>query len=118
MKQITTQYINGKFVPSHGTDQFDLINPSSNEVIGRLSLADELDTQYAISAAKTALKSFSRTTKQERSEYLQRMYDAVMARSEELIDAVMDSGRPRFSVLGGCSIRTSGPIQRTMSRGF
>jgi len=90
MKQITTQYINGEFVPSHGTDQFDLINPSSNEVIGQLSLADELDTQYAISAAKKALKSFSRTTKQERSEYLQRMYDAVMARSEELIDAVME----------------------------
>ena len=90
MKQITTQYINGEFVPSHGTDQFDLINPSSNDVIGQLSLADELDTRYAISAAKDALKSFSKTTKQQRSEYLQRMYDAVMARSEELIDAVME----------------------------
>jgi aldehyde dehydrogenase (NAD+) len=90
MKQITTQYINGEFVPSHGTDQFDLINPSSNAVIGQLSLADERDTQYAISAAKKALKNFSKTTKQQRSEYLQQMYDAVMARSEELIDAVME----------------------------
>jgi aldehyde dehydrogenase (NAD+) len=73
MKQITTQYINGEFVPSHGGDQFDLINRSSNVVIGQLSLADERDTQYAISAAKTALKNFSKTTKQQRGEYLQPM---------------------------------------------
>jgi aldehyde dehydrogenase (NAD+) len=101
MKQITTQYINGEFVPSHGVDQFDLINPSSNVVIGQLSLADERDAQCAISAAKTALKGFSKTTKQQRSEYLQRMYDAVMARTEELIDAVMEEyGAPHSRAKG------------------
>jgi aldehyde dehydrogenase (NAD+) len=60
MKQISTQYINGKFVPSHGTNQFGLINPSSNTVIGQLSLADQHDTQDAISAAKAAFKDFSK----------------------------------------------------------
>jgi aldehyde dehydrogenase (NAD+) len=90
MKHISTQYINGKFVPSHGTDQFGLINPSSNTVIGRLSLADEHDTQDAISAAKAAFKDFSKTTRQQRSECLQQMYDAVISRSDELIDAVME----------------------------
>jgi aldehyde dehydrogenase (NAD+) len=90
MKQISTQYINGKFVPSHGTAEFDLINPSTNAVIGRLSLADEQDTQDAIAAATDALKSFSKTTKQQRSDYLQQLHDAVIERSDELIDAVME----------------------------
>ncbi|HEY4048421.1 MAG TPA: aldehyde dehydrogenase family protein, partial [Acidobacteriaceae bacterium] len=96
MKQISTQYINGKFVPSHGTAQFDLINPSSNAVIGRLSLADEQDTQDAIAAARSAFGGFSKTTKQQRSEYLQQMYDVVMSRADELIDAVMEEyGAPQ-----------------------
>jgi aldehyde dehydrogenase (NAD+) len=96
MKQISTQYINGKFVPSHGTAQFDLINPSTNAVIGRLSLADEQDTQDAIAAATEALKSFSKTTKQQRSDYLQQLHDAVMERADELIDAVMEEyGAPQ-----------------------
>jgi aldehyde dehydrogenase (NAD+) len=108
MKQITTQYINGEFVPSHGVDQFDLINPSSNAVIGQVSLADERDTQYAISAAKTAFKNFSKTTKQQRSEYLRRMYDAVMARSEELIDAVMEEYGAPYPRAKGATLDAAG----------
>lgn len=96
MKQISTQYINGKFVPSHGTAQFDLINPSTNVVIGRLSLADEDDTQDAIAAAKAAFKGFSKTTKEQRSHYLQQMYEAVISRTDELIAVVMEEyGAPQ-----------------------
>jgi aldehyde dehydrogenase (NAD+) len=101
MKQISTHYINGKFVPSHGTVQFELINPSTNAVIGRISLADAHDTQDAIAAARSALAGFSATTKQQRSGYLQQMHDAVMSRADELIDAVMEEyGAPRQRAKG------------------
>src|SRR5574337_319935 len=51
MKLITRHYINGEFVESHGKETFDLINPSTQELIGRVTLGDEEDTRRAIAAA-------------------------------------------------------------------
>lgn len=84
MKTIDKVYINGEFVMPHGTELFDLINPANNTKIGQVVLGDEYDTRNAIAAAKTALKSFSKTTKEQRIEYLRRLHEATSKRSEEL----------------------------------
>lgn len=89
MKTIENIYINGAFVKPHGTETFDLINPSNRQLIGRVVLGDETDTQNAISAAQQAFKTFSKTTKQERIQYLQKMHDAVAARKDELIQTMV-----------------------------
>ena len=52
MKTITTHYINGKFVESHGKETLDLVRPTDKQVIGRVTLGDEDDTRCAIQAAK------------------------------------------------------------------
>ncbi len=44
-------YINGKFVTPHGTQVVDLVNPTNNTVIGKVTMADEIDTRQAIAAA-------------------------------------------------------------------
>ena len=49
-------YINGKFVTPHGTQVVDLVNPTNNMVIGKVTMADEIDTRQAIAAAKEAFK--------------------------------------------------------------
>lgn len=90
MNLIDHVYINGKFEKPHGTELFDLINPSNNKLIGQLILADEEDTRKAIAAAKEAFKTFSKTTVAERSEYLQRLHDAVMKRQDDLIQATIE----------------------------
>jgi aldehyde dehydrogenase (NAD+) len=89
MRTIDQIYINGKFTKPHGTEILELINPATRKVIGQATLADEKDAQDAIAAAKAAYKSFSQTTKEERMEYLQRLHNAVAARSGELIDAMI-----------------------------
>lgn len=90
MKLIDQVYTNGAFEKPHGTGLFDLINPSTNELIGQLTLADEEDTRKAVAAAKEAFKTFSKTTVAERSEYLQRLHDAVMKRQDDLIQATIE----------------------------
>jgi len=45
-------YINGKFVTPHGTQVVDLVNPTNNTVIGKVTMADEIDTRQAIAAAR------------------------------------------------------------------
>jgi aldehyde dehydrogenase (NAD+) len=90
VKIIDQIYINGQFVKPHGTERFELINPSINEVIGEVTLGDEEDTRKAIAAAKEAFKIFSKTTKQQRLEYLQRLHECMAARREDLIAAMVE----------------------------
>lgn len=95
MKTIDTIYINGGFVKPHGTEVFDLINPSTNTVIGKVTLGDQQDTQLAITSAEAAFLTFSKTTKEERMDYLQRLHDAVMAKIDALVEAtVLEYGAP------------------------
>ncbi|XZF14459.1 aldehyde dehydrogenase family protein [Chitinophagaceae bacterium MMS25-I14] len=97
MKTVNQVYINGTFVTPHGTEVFDLINPSTNQLIGQVTLGDEEDTRRAIAAAKEAFKTFSKTTKEERIALLQRMHDAVAARKDELTAVMMEEyGAPRW----------------------
>src|SRR5438477_13147815 len=55
-------YINGKFVTPHGTQVVDLVNPTNNTVIGKVTMADEIDTRQAIAAAKEAFNTFSQSS--------------------------------------------------------
>lgn len=90
MKTIDKIYINGAFVTPHGTETFELINPSTNQVIGTVVLGDEEDTKRAIAAAKAAFITFSQTTKKERINYLQKLHDAVEKRKDELTNIMVE----------------------------
>jgi aldehyde dehydrogenase (NAD+) len=51
MRNIDSMYINGKFIAPNGTDLLDLVNPTTREVLGRVTLGNEEDTKLAIAAA-------------------------------------------------------------------
>ena len=70
IKTITTHYIDGAFVESHGREVMDIVKPTNGKVIGRVTLGDEEDTRRAIGAAKRAFATFGRTTKEERANVL------------------------------------------------
>ncbi|NYH21853.1 aldehyde dehydrogenase family protein [Paraburkholderia bryophila] len=90
MQLIDKIYIDGQFVTPHGSELFDLFNPATEQVIGRVRLADAQDAQDAISAAKRAFASVSRTTKSERIAMLKRMHEAVAAKEDELYEAITE----------------------------
>jgi aldehyde dehydrogenase (NAD+) len=84
IKTITTHYIDGAFVESHGREVMDMVNPTNGKVIAHVTLADEEDARRAIAAAKRAFASFGQTPKQERMEILRRLNKAVSARIDDL----------------------------------
>ncbi|MPW16388.1 aldehyde dehydrogenase family protein [Paraburkholderia sp. CNPSo 3157] len=90
MQTIDRIYINGAFVTPHGEEMFDLFNPATESVIGRVRLADAKDARDAIAAAKRAFASFSRTGKRERIDMLKRMHAAIVAKEDELYEAIVD----------------------------
>ncbi|WP_322093253.1 aldehyde dehydrogenase family protein [Paraburkholderia bannensis] len=90
MQIIEHIYIDGAFVVPHGNEYFDLFNPSTEQVIGRVRLADAEDARAAIAAAKRAFPAFSRTDKAERVAMLRRMHAAVVAKEDALFDAIVE----------------------------
>jgi aldehyde dehydrogenase (NAD+) len=96
MHNINRIYIDGAFVTPHGTEQFDLFNPSTEEVIGTVWLGDAQDARAAIAAAKRALPLWSQTSKEERIALLRRFHDAVAARFDDQLDAIVEEyGAPK-----------------------
>src|ERR1700677_5258356 len=90
LKTITTHYIDGAFVESHGREVMDIINPTNRQVIARVTLADEEDARRAIAAAKKGFASFGRSHKEERMEILRRLHKAVAARTEDLTKIMVE----------------------------
>src|SRR5260370_10883883 len=88
IKTITTHYIDGSFLESHGREVMDIIKPTNGQVIARVTLADEEDTRHAIAAAKSAFASFGRSTKEERTKILRRLHQAASARVDDLTAVV------------------------------
>jgi len=101
IKTITTHYIDGAFVESHGREVMDIIKPTNGKVIARVTLGDEEDTRRAIAAAKRAFATFGQTTKEERVSYLRRLHQAVSARIDDLTAAMVEEygGVVRFARL-------------------
>jgi aldehyde dehydrogenase (NAD+) len=94
-------YINGEFVTPHGTQVVDLVNPTNNTVIGKVTMADEVDTQQAIAAAKQAFDTFSQSSRQYRMDCLQRLHESVAKRMDQLVEAtVMEYGAPQERAKG------------------
>jgi aldehyde dehydrogenase (NAD+) len=101
IKTLTTHYIDGAFVESHGRQVMDIIKPTNGQVIARVTLGDEEDTRRAIAAAKRASAGFGRTTKEERLRYLRQLREAVAARVDELTAMMIEEygGVARFARL-------------------
>jgi aldehyde dehydrogenase (NAD+) len=90
VKTITTHYIDGAFAESHGREVMDILKPTNGQLIGRVTLGDEEDTRCAIAAAKRSFANFSRTTKEERSQYLRQLHEAVSARVDDLTAVMVE----------------------------
>jgi aldehyde dehydrogenase (NAD+) len=110
IKTITTHYIDGAFVESHGREVMDIIRPTDSQVIARVMLADEEDTRRAIAAAKRAFASFGRSTKEEREKILRRLHEAASARLDDLTAAMVEE-------YGGV-VRFAGPIVQSGVNAF
>src|SRR6201981_1662095 len=101
IKTLTTHYIDGAFVESHGRQVMDIIKPTNGQVIARVTLADEEDARRAIDAARRAFASFGKTTKDERSRYLRQLQKVVSAHIDDLTAVMIEEygGVARFARL-------------------
>ncbi|MGH9208187.1 MAG: aldehyde dehydrogenase family protein, partial [Acidimicrobiales bacterium] len=68
----------------------DVVNPATEEVAGRIALGTSADVDRAVAAARTAFRTFSRTTRQERLDLLASAKEVYMAHRQHLADALVE----------------------------
>ena len=88
-------YINGAWVSPAAANDFDVIDPSTEEKCAVISLGGQADTDAAVGAARAAFDSWSQTSKEERTALLEKLLDIYKSRSEEMAQAMtLEMGAP------------------------
>jgi len=77
-------YINGQWIAPVGQDTLDVIDASTEEIMGRVPAGVEEDASRAVEAASAAFDNWGMTTPQERQAYLKKLHTAMAARQNEL----------------------------------
>jgi len=77
-------FINGQWVAPASKEAIEVHNAGTGEVMGKVPAGGEKDINAAVSAAHAALESWSATSAEKRSEYLQKISDGLKARAAEL----------------------------------
>ncbi|MEK4920811.1 aldehyde dehydrogenase family protein [Cytobacillus sp. FSL R5-0569] len=90
MRNYTKHYINGEWVTSTGSKTIDVINPATEEVMGKISSGTEEDLDKAVAAAKAAFPSFSQTSVEERIELLERICQEYEKRKDDIIEVITE----------------------------
>ena len=81
-------YINGQWVSPVRTNDFEVIDPSTEESCAVISLGAKEDTDAAVAAARNAFESWSQTSKEERMALLEKLYAIYKTRSGEMAEAI------------------------------
>src|SRR5499427_2845424 len=96
MRDYTRIYINGAWVtPAPGT-VINVVNPATERPAGQITLCTPAEVDQAVAAARKAFISFSRSTRQERLDLLNRILGVYARRQDELADALTEElGLPK-----------------------
>ena len=88
-------YINGQWTAPNQTNDFNVIDPSTEQICGVISLGDQVDTDAAVAAANVAFENWSRSFKEERIALLERILDCYNKRSNDIAQAIsLEMGAP------------------------
>ena len=81
-------YIDGAWVEPDGKGTIEVINASTEEVMGHVPEGTPADVDRAVAAAKAAFDTWGYTPKEERGKYLQRLAEGHGARSAEIGEVI------------------------------
>jgi succinate-semialdehyde dehydrogenase/glutarate-semialdehyde dehydrogenase len=95
MYQDLALYIDGEFIKGGGRREQDIINPATQEVLGKLPHATPADLDRALAAAQRAFETWKKTSPLERSRILRKVAELTRERAQEIgRNITLDQGKP------------------------
>ena len=89
------QFIDGKWQKSSSGDTYEVINPATEEVIGKASKANKEDIQHALQSAERGLKIWKNTTPWERAKIIRKISELIRKKTDILSKwLTLEVGKP------------------------
>ena len=89
------QFINGKWQSSESKETYDVINPATEEIIGRASKASKVDVDKALKSAQKGFEIWKNTSAWERSAIIRKIADLIRKKSKVLAKwMTLETGKP------------------------
>ena len=83
-------FINGAWLSPPGRRDLAVINPATEQPVGKILLGTAADVDAAVQAARAAFETFSQTSREERVALLERIVRVYRSRMPQLATAISD----------------------------
>ena len=91
----THLFLNGEWKEATAKETLEIINPATEEVIGKVSHARKEDLDIALNAAENAFNSWKNASAYERSKILRKAADIVRSKADQIATLMtMEQGKP------------------------
>ncbi len=89
-------YINGAWVKPNSSEEIKVIDPATEENCAVITLGNKVDVDTAVNAAKNAYESWAFSSKKERIELLEKLYENYKKRWADIAEAItLEMGAPK-----------------------
>jgi aldehyde dehydrogenase (NAD+) len=105
MREYVKFYIDGRWVDPVQPNIWEVENPATEQVSGRISLGSAADVDKAVKAARTAFAGWSQRSRDERLDVLQAILAEYSKRAGDLAEAVTEEMGAPPSLAGGPQVQ-------------
>ena len=110
-------YVDGNWIASSGAESINVINPSTEEIIGSTPAGTKEDVDLAVKAAKEAFQGWSETSLEERLSYIENLAAKLGERSAEIGELISKEvgmpGKMSMMIQAGLPATTTASISGT-----
>ena len=97
MQEFAKLYVDGAWVTPASDETIDVVNATTEEVMGRIPAGTPADVDAAVSAAKAAFDGWAATSPQDRSKFVTALSEGIGARNTEIAETITgEVGMPLF----------------------
>ena len=110
MKHSIKHFIDGEFVESKSEERFDILTPTTNQVIGHAASGQAEDIAAAVATAKKAFDggAWSHMPVLDRAKKIRHIGDLILKHAEEIAELeIEDTGIPRRQITKGAIPRAA-----------
>ena len=98
------QFIDGKWQPSSNKETYDVINPATEEIIGKASKASSVDVEKALKSAEKGFLIWKNFSPWDRSAIIRKIADLMRKKNSELAKwMTLETGKPFTEALAEVS---------------
>ena len=104
MREYDTFYIGGRWTEPAGRGTFDVVNPATEEVCGRVAAGTADDVDRAVEAARKAFPAWAESTREDRLDLLRGILDGYTKRKDDLAAALTEEMGAPAALAGGFQV--------------